>query len=213
MLNRSFLEDDGSNKLSNAGERIVLQGSANTIISEVSYDDGRPWPISADGDGYSLTLMMPGINDPVEARSWRSSFDLGGSPGFSDFVPLQSWVESYGGVSLLNDADGDGRLSILEYLENTNPLKKDYSTKEIKLTEEGELRLEIKQTIGHDQVYFSAERSDELSLWIKEGIEYRGRINNGDGTETVRFRIDDSVDSLSKNQFLRLSVSEEPETN
>ena len=113
----------------------------------------------------------------------------------------------------MKDADGDGRLSILEYLENTNPLKKDYSTKEIKLTEEGELRLEIKQAIGHDQVYFSAERSDELSLWIKEGIEYRGRINNGDGTETVRFRIDDSVDSLSKNQFLRLSVSEEPETN
>ena len=213
LLNRSFLEDDGSNKLSNAGERIVLQDSVNTIISEVSYNDGRPWPVSADGDGYSLTLMMPGINDPAESRSWRSSLDFGGSPGFSDFVPLQSWVESYGGVELLKDADGDGRLSILEYLENTNPLKKDYSSKEIKLTEEGELRLEIKQAIGHDQVYFSAERSDELSLWIKEGIEYRGRINNGDGTETVRFRIDDSVDSLSKNQFLRLSVSEEPETN
>jgi hypothetical protein len=41
-------------------------------------------------------------------------------------------------------------------------------------------------------------------------VKYRGRVNNGDGTETVRFRIDNSISSLGRNGFLRLVVSEDP---
>ena len=44
-----------------------------------------------------------------------------------------------------------------------------------------------------------------------EGVDGEPRfVNNGDGTETVRFRIDNSVRSLGKNGFLRLAVSEDP---
>ena len=52
--------------------------------------------------------------------------------------------------------------------------------------------------------------SDDFNLWQSEGVEYRGRVNNGDGTEIVRFRINDSVRLFGKSRFLRLSVSENP---
>ncbi|MFL2478139.1 MAG: hypothetical protein ACJ0K4_01160 [Verrucomicrobiales bacterium] len=70
---------------------------------------------------------------------------------------------------------------------------RDNSSTRVELSEDGELRLEFVQAIGHDQVYFSAQSSDDFKLWQAEGVEYRGRINNGDGTEIVRFRINDSV--------------------
>ena len=210
LLSHSFLDGDGNNKLSNSGERVVLYSAANITISDFSYKDDRPWPVSADTSGYSLTLMMPETNDPSEAQSWRSSLAIGGSPGTSDFVSIESWINANGGIELLQDADGDGRLSIIEYLENTDPLRKDNSSTRVELSEDGELRLEFTHAIGHDQVYFSAQSSDNFNLWHAEGVEYRGRINNGDGTESVRFRIDDSVRAFGKSRFLRLSVSENP---
>ena len=66
------------------------------------------------------------------------------------------------------------------------------------------------QAIGHDQVYFAAQKSNNLEQWGSEEVEYRGRINNGDGTETVRFQINNSVKSLGRSQLLRLLVKEEP---
>jgi hypothetical protein len=210
LLNRSFIQNDGTNKLSNAGERITLYNSANFIISDFSYKDDRPWPVSADTSGYSLTLMMPEINDPSEAKSWRTSLDVGGSPGTSDFIPISSWVDKNGGIKLLEDNDGDGRLSIIEYLENTDPLVRDNSSVSVELDGGGELRLEFIQAIGHDQVYFSVQQSNNLKQWDSEEVEYRGRINNGDGTETVRFQINDSIKLLGRSQLLRLLVKEEP---
>ncbi|HAA86772.1 MAG TPA: hypothetical protein DCE22_00855, partial [Verrucomicrobiales bacterium] len=201
---------DGNNKLSNSGERIVLYSAANITISDFSYEDDRPWPVSADTGGYSLTLMMPGNNDPSEAQSWRSSLVVGGSPGSTDFVSLESWVNANEGIEMLKDDDGDGRLSIIEYLEGTDPLRRDNSSTRVEMSTDGELRLEFMQAIGHDQVYFSAQGSDDFNLWKAEGVEYRGRVNNGDGTEMVRFRINDSVRAFGKSRFLRLSVSENP---
>ena len=166
--------------------------------------------MSADGDGYSLTLMMPGTNDPALAQSWRSSLDLGGTPGGTDIIPILSWVDENGGVELLSDVDGDGRSALIEYLENTDPLKKDNTSIEVELGGDGELRMEFLQAIGHDQIYFHAQSSADFNEWQAEGVEYRGRVNNGDGTETVRFRIDNSVRSLGRIGFLRLAVSEDP---
>ena len=210
LLNHSFIKDDGTNKLSNAGERITLYNSANFTISDFSYRDDRPWPVSADTSGYSLTLMMPGINDPSEAQSWRTSINVGGSPGTTDFIPISSWIDENGGIKLLEDNDGDGRLSIIEYLENTNPLVRDNSSVSVDFDGGGALRLEFIQAIGHDQVYFAAQKSNNLKQWGSEEVEYRGRINNGDGTETVRFQINDSVKSVGRSQLLRLLVKEEP---
>jgi hypothetical protein len=210
LLSHSFLDGQGNNKFSNAGERVLLYSADNTAIADFSYKDDRPWPVSADGDGYSLTLMMPGTNDPALAQSWRSSLDLGGTPGGTDVMPILSWVDENGDVELLSDVDGDGRSALIEYLENTDPLKKDNTSIEVELGGDGELRMEFLQAIGHDQIYFHAQSSADFNEWQAEGVEYRGRVNNGDGTETVRFRIDNSVRSLGRIGFLRLAVSEDP---
>jgi hypothetical protein len=77
-------------RLDNGGESLSLVGADGALIRNFQYDDRAPWPLPADGDGYSLTLIAPTVNpDPGEAVSWRSSVNPGGSPGESDAVPFE----------------------------------------------------------------------------------------------------------------------------
>jgi hypothetical protein len=76
-----------SGRLDNAGERVALQSAAGNTLIDLAYDDSPPWPISADGLGYSLVLAdMAG--DPNLARSWRASTFPQGSPGRGDPAPV-----------------------------------------------------------------------------------------------------------------------------
>jgi len=70
-------------QLDNGGEELLLSASNGDPIQSFRYDDGDPWSQNADGGGFSLTLIAPYL-DPNEATSWRSSVDIGGSPGGSD---------------------------------------------------------------------------------------------------------------------------------
>ncbi len=70
--------------LSNGGETIRLDDRNGVRISEVSYgDDGRKWPVSADGAGHSLHLVRPnyGMNN---WRNWAPSVVPEGSPGATE---------------------------------------------------------------------------------------------------------------------------------
>lgn len=71
--------------LDNAGERIVMQGAAGDTILSVCYDDRAPWPEAADGVGYSLVFKNPNADsDPNTPDSWRTSYQIHGSPGSDD---------------------------------------------------------------------------------------------------------------------------------
>lgn len=59
-------------KLSNDGERIVLRGANGTVVDEVDYDSDFPWPIAANGEGASMELIHPSLDNDL-AGSWRSS--------------------------------------------------------------------------------------------------------------------------------------------
>ena len=77
----AFAEYQGS--LDNAGEQIVMTtANADTLVS-MQYDDHTPWPVLADGQGYSLVAINPEIdlNNPT---NWRISIFLNGSPGKDD---------------------------------------------------------------------------------------------------------------------------------
>ena len=63
-------EWEADNKLDNAGENIKLSFGAGTPIIEVTYDDKEPWPISADGDGFTLNLTDP--KKCFARKSWGS---------------------------------------------------------------------------------------------------------------------------------------------
>jgi hypothetical protein len=76
-----------SGALDNGGEKIVLlSGQSDTIVS-LSYDDIPPWPVEADGSGYSLVSKeFEPTGDPNNPLYWRISSQLHGSPGNDDVV-------------------------------------------------------------------------------------------------------------------------------
>lgn len=67
-----------SGKLDNAGESIRLSTPTGLTVLEVEYGDSLPWPVTADGLGWSLVL-----SDPV-AGTYRPSTEVGGSPALAN---------------------------------------------------------------------------------------------------------------------------------
>lgn len=61
-----------SGKLSNSGEQLRLRDAANTTVDSVTYGVGFPWPTAADGDGSSMELINPDLDNDL-GGSWRSS--------------------------------------------------------------------------------------------------------------------------------------------
>ena len=74
-----------TNNLANPGETIAFIHAAGAPIQQFTYDDQAPWPISADGGGFSLvpTALNPALDFNLPA-SWRASAQPGGSPGADD---------------------------------------------------------------------------------------------------------------------------------
>ena len=58
-------------------------------MSTFTYNDVEPWPVDADGNGFSLVLNDPhGNPDHNDPYSWRSSVGTDGTPGGGDSVPF-----------------------------------------------------------------------------------------------------------------------------
>jgi hypothetical protein len=85
--NRYGFMPDGeySGQLDNGGELITLCAASGDTIFSILYNDQSPWPLTADGGGYSLvpTEINPvgNQNDPTH---WRASYAVNGSPGLDD---------------------------------------------------------------------------------------------------------------------------------
>ncbi len=75
-----FGEYDGH--LNNSGERIIVSSFIGDTLFNFNYKDSDPWPVEADGIGYSLvsTLINP-VGDPDDADYWTTSARIHGSPG------------------------------------------------------------------------------------------------------------------------------------
>ena len=56
-------------KFSNSGELIVLKNASQNIIDTVHYLDDVPWPPEADGDGPTLQLIDPALDNALP-QSW-----------------------------------------------------------------------------------------------------------------------------------------------
>jgi len=71
--------------LDNAGEKITLINFVGDTIFSIRYNDRAPWPIAADGKGYSLVpdALNP-VGDQNNPAHWRTSFNINGSPGKDD---------------------------------------------------------------------------------------------------------------------------------
>ena len=62
-----------------AGERVRLFDSNGLLVDEVEYDDEDPWPVEADGNGPTLELIHPSL-DNNKASNWKASTG-NGTPG------------------------------------------------------------------------------------------------------------------------------------
>ena len=75
--------------LSNQGERLDLRSPADELMDRVEYRVAFPWPLASAGDGSSMELLHPELDNDLGA-SWRAS-------GVFDGVPLQErrpWIST-----------------------------------------------------------------------------------------------------------------------
>jgi hypothetical protein len=70
-----------SGKLDNAGETLRLATALSNTVLSVTFDDAPPWPLAADGYGFSLVPSGAVTGDDSHPRHWRASASPGGSPG------------------------------------------------------------------------------------------------------------------------------------
>lgn len=66
--------------LDNNSDLIRIYRENSKLIDLVEYKDEEPWPEETDGNGYTLALKEP-ILDNLNSSSWRSSYKIGGTPG------------------------------------------------------------------------------------------------------------------------------------
>ena len=67
-------------QLDNKGERLTVAAADQTPLFTVRYDDGPPWPVTANGHGFALALTPDGATDPTAAAAWQAGA-RGGTPG------------------------------------------------------------------------------------------------------------------------------------
>jgi len=104
-----------SGKLANTGERVTLIHAAGAVLSDFTWSDTAPWPVAADGDGFSLVTRNPNVNpNPSEASNWRASRELGGSPGRDDPAGLVAPIQ-------INELLSHTDFPVLDAVELYNP--------------------------------------------------------------------------------------------
>jgi hypothetical protein len=77
-----------SGRLDNAGEELCLTDSQGMVVDMVIYDDHHPWPEKPDGEGPSLELINPSLDNNM-AAAWKASEVTGGTPGGGTFTGVR----------------------------------------------------------------------------------------------------------------------------
>ena len=187
-----------SSQLSNGGEELALVDALGVDIRRFTYDDKHPWPEAADGDGYSMTLIVPDSDpDHSVATNWRSSVASGGSPAAGDSTAF------VGDPDL--DGDGDGLTAFVEHAlgssdasPNTGPSITD--------DEAGRQLFEFSRNLAADDVIYEVQLSDDLIGWtpVAGEFEFSSETVLGDGTSRVVWR--SAVPPSELREFVRLQV-------
>jgi hypothetical protein len=65
--------------LGGGGDIVRLYNSSGLIVDSVAYDDTLPWPTQADGNGPTLELINPSLDNSM-SENWSAS-EGNGTPG------------------------------------------------------------------------------------------------------------------------------------
>ncbi|MEC8691700.1 MAG: CotH kinase family protein, partial [Verrucomicrobiota bacterium] len=212
-------EWEADNKLDNAGENIKLSFGAGTPIIEVTYDDKEPWPISADGDGFTLNLTDPknvSQENHGEATNWYSGVASPGSEGGNAALTFNIWASDNGldpGASKTDDPDSDGIINLMEYALNSNPIAISRGDLPQIAMQTLDLEDQPKEYITYSftrqgqtsDLIYSVEVSEDLKKWEKGTAILESSTTNADGTIKEMWR--SPMNSSAKTKwFFRLVV-------
>ena len=74
--------------LSGSGELLRVYDNNEALVDTVHYDDAAPWPTGADGNGASLELLSPSLNNAL-GENWKDSGNPPhGTPGEANVINL-----------------------------------------------------------------------------------------------------------------------------
>lgn len=156
------------NNLSNSGEPLELRRADGGILHSFAFSDLPPWPVEADGDGYSLVLANPYSNpDHANPLSWRASLvAAGGSPGTSDSQSYAAWKAANGNHADGEDLDGDGFTTREEYFLGGNPLVAEQTLKPtFQIEPGGTFLMSVTRRVTAEDAAVLPEISTGLANW------------------------------------------------
>jgi hypothetical protein len=160
-------------KLDNNGEQITLTALNGGNIRTFTWNDKLPWPVAADGNGHSLTLVAPLTNpDHSLPENWRPSVLPDGTPAAGDSEPAPA--------NPAGDTDGDGWSNLMEYALG-NP-----RATAVVLPDKTPA-LQLIRRIGADSARVIVESSPDLQSWSPmppESLQSATAPSNGEVTET-----------------------------
>jgi hypothetical protein len=199
-----------SGNLSNGGELLTVRAANASIIAQFTWGDQEPWPVAADGAGYSMVLNNPVANPAYgSGSSWRPSAQIGGGAGVADSVPFAGDPNA--------DDDGDGFSNFLEYGTGTvvtNPSSKAVpavamSPFTVGGVTQNYLRFQFRRNLMAEASY-AVFLSEDCSNWQTGDavVTYVSTAHNGDGTATVTYRSNQPCDSAHPRLFMRLRVNQ-----
>lgn len=184
-------------RLDNGGENLSLVAADGSPIRNFNYDDRAPWPVPADGDGYSLTLIAPSASpDSGEAMNWRSSLALGGSPGGSDAVAFEGSTADELLEYALEDPLGGITVSIRSLEDNGSF--------------DNYLVATVSTNSGTDDAFVEVEFSSDLETWERGSAVFLGSDEQGQGVTRRDWRAPTPWSVNEPLRYTRLIVTARP---
>jgi len=121
--------------LAGSSDEVRIFDNFGAIIDSVSYDDEAPWPVEADGQGYSLELIDIESDNSI-AESWQASEYTQGSPGIENGI-------------LINHETNNSDLPITYHLSQNYPNPFNPNTRiEFALPKTTFVKIEIYSSLG-----------------------------------------------------------------
>ena len=164
--------------LDNGGETLTVLAADGSVIESFRYNDRCSWPRSPDGDGPSLTRILP-AGDPALPFSWRPSVADGGSPGTSDAIAFSGDPGA--------DDDGDDLNALLEHAFGTSDATPETDLAGLFNISGSPVAISIRQSLAADDVTWIVEESTDLVTWQPLGTFSLETTDNRDGTATLTF--------------------------
>ncbi len=208
-------EWDPTDKLDNGGEQVKLSFGAGDAIRDFIYDDLAPWPSSADGHGFSLTLIDPSsVPDHTLPSSWRASYAEHGTTNADEpSSPFDLWMAANAATDPAASYHGHPLSNLIAYAVGTDLAPTPgQSAPEIIIVADGGTNypaLRFRQRQNATDFSLVVEISDKLLTWQSGPaitVEAEVPQDNGDGTVTRIVRTLQPHGTMA-GQYLRLRVS------